>query len=362
MSVKAIKWAFAQQVGSPTGKAVLVALADNANDEGHCWPSVGTLVEKTELSPRAVIGWTEKLQKGGFISKEPCKSQNGGDTSNRYKLMMGDAQRQQGGERDALPPVHDMQPPPARDAAPPCTPCSTPLHDVQPLPTIGASGSRASRGLQTDPSVSNHHLTVIEPSPQPQNARAETRAGPVVGGGGVLETGEEGKGGPAAPLFPAALSAREREEALKLLEGIETSRAQEVLDVLAATIQAGQVRKSAVAVLRGMVARLGQGTFDPGPGLHIAEARERQRLSEARARASVERGRAAALGETQETIEEIHPEPPSREAAFNALQDMKESLRRPPRSAATLFHTEAGREFVIDVELAAAPAVVRASA
>lgn len=48
---------------SPAQKSVLISLADNANDEGVCWPSVARIAERTCLSERAVrnaIRWLEE--------------------------------------------------------------------------------------------------------------------------------------------------------------------------------------------------------------------------------------------------------------------------------------------------------------
>lgn len=48
---------------SPAQKAVLISLADNANDEGVCWPSVATIGSRTCLSERAVrnaLRWLEE--------------------------------------------------------------------------------------------------------------------------------------------------------------------------------------------------------------------------------------------------------------------------------------------------------------
>lgn len=39
---------------SPAQKAVLVSLADNANDDGVCWPSIARISQRTCLSARAV--------------------------------------------------------------------------------------------------------------------------------------------------------------------------------------------------------------------------------------------------------------------------------------------------------------------
>jgi len=57
--------------------------------------------------------------------------------------------------------------------------------------------------------------------------------------------------------------------------------AQAVLDVLAAAIQAGEIRKSRLAVLTGLIRRYEAGSFDPAPGLHLAERRRRAAAREA---------------------------------------------------------------------------------
>jgi hypothetical protein len=46
----------------PTAKAVLISLADNADDRGICWPSITTISARTCFKERAVqnaIGWLE---------------------------------------------------------------------------------------------------------------------------------------------------------------------------------------------------------------------------------------------------------------------------------------------------------------
>lgn len=52
-----------------TDKLVLLALADNANDEGHCWPSVPTLAEKCGLEPRSVSRVMERLEGEGHLTR-----------------------------------------------------------------------------------------------------------------------------------------------------------------------------------------------------------------------------------------------------------------------------------------------------
>ncbi len=65
--IMAVCWPLAM---SPAQKAVLISLADQANDDGVCWPGVATIARRTCLSERAVqeaIGW---LQTVGIVFRE----------------------------------------------------------------------------------------------------------------------------------------------------------------------------------------------------------------------------------------------------------------------------------------------------
>lgn len=48
-------------------KFVLVSLADQANDEGYCWPSIGKLCQRTALSERTVQAALNELVEGGYL-------------------------------------------------------------------------------------------------------------------------------------------------------------------------------------------------------------------------------------------------------------------------------------------------------
>lgn len=52
---------------SPTAKAVLISLADNANDAGHCWPSIATISTRTCLEKTTVIRAIKRLEEEGFL-------------------------------------------------------------------------------------------------------------------------------------------------------------------------------------------------------------------------------------------------------------------------------------------------------
>ncbi len=55
---------------SGTQKAVLISLADQANDQGVCWPAVETIAERTCASARAVQEALKWLEEHGAITRE----------------------------------------------------------------------------------------------------------------------------------------------------------------------------------------------------------------------------------------------------------------------------------------------------
>ena len=63
MSVEATRYLYALRDISPSQKAVLVRLADHANDAGKAWPSVASLVRATGFCRRAVQKALRDLEK-----------------------------------------------------------------------------------------------------------------------------------------------------------------------------------------------------------------------------------------------------------------------------------------------------------
>lgn len=53
-----------------TEKLVALAIADNANDNGVCWPSVTTIARKCDLSEQGVLNRIKSLQKSGWLKVE----------------------------------------------------------------------------------------------------------------------------------------------------------------------------------------------------------------------------------------------------------------------------------------------------
>ena len=106
---------------SPAQKAVLISLADQANDDGYCWPSVGTIAKRTCLSERAVQGAIKWLKSAGLLSSDERRG-----TSSVYRITpaayappqeMRPADAAPRGAGNAPPPPQELHPTPA-DAAP----------------------------------------------------------------------------------------------------------------------------------------------------------------------------------------------------------------------------------------------------
>lgn len=82
-------WAWRQPITNPRQKLVLVKLADSANDDGVCWPSLRTLARDTGMSKSAVERNAVELEKLGLLRIEKRTRPDGGHTSNLYHLGPG---------------------------------------------------------------------------------------------------------------------------------------------------------------------------------------------------------------------------------------------------------------------------------
>jgi DNA-binding transcriptional ArsR family regulator len=69
VSMAATRWAWPLQVRPPTAKLVLLALADHADRDGYCWPSVDRLAELVELDAGNVRRHLGALEAAGLVAK-----------------------------------------------------------------------------------------------------------------------------------------------------------------------------------------------------------------------------------------------------------------------------------------------------
>lgn len=236
-----MNWAWRQTL-APTLKLVLMALADAADDQGVCWPSVSTLARKCSVSTRTVRRALRVLVDQGLLVAEPRRRPDGSSTSNRYCLHLG------GGDN--------------------------------PSPAAEAADTGEGQGCQGGPDTGVSPVTTSGTRIDPPRPNAVGRVGPSVDGtrcGG----GEQCKD----LEFPECLLGHERNVASSRLADIHPELAQQLLDELAARVKGGAVRVSPLVYLLGLIKRAHAGRFEPEAGWTIADARERRRRHEALGRA-----------------------------------------------------------------------------
>ncbi|MBA8034190.1 helix-turn-helix domain-containing protein [Citrobacter freundii] len=87
------------KVGNPLRKLVLLKLADNASDQGECWPSYQYIADQCEISKRSVMSHIDDLCQSGLLKKVFRKGPKGNST-NIYILTLPSA-------GDSLPSAGD---------------------------------------------------------------------------------------------------------------------------------------------------------------------------------------------------------------------------------------------------------------
>ena len=231
-----MNWAWRQAL-TPALKLVLMALADAADDQGVCWPSVSTLAKKCTVSTRTVQRSLRVLIHSGLLIAETRQRRDGSSTSNRYRLLIV------GG--DNLSP-----------------PCET--GDTRP-----GQGCRGDPDMPVIPGTTNR--IIIDP-PQPAAGDEQRVDSAVV---------ESGSGHHLKLEYPKGLSPSERADAQRRLARLSPEIAQQLLDELAARLKAGTIRISPLVYLAGLIKRANAGTFVPEAGLHVADVRQKRRRNEA---------------------------------------------------------------------------------
>ncbi|GGE75807.1 DNA-binding protein [Streptosporangium jomthongense] len=123
MSLMLMAQAFGAQVGNAARKLVLLKLADNANDQGECWPSYQYIADQCEISRRSAMDHIEELCKSGLIQKRSRKGPKGNAT-NIYIVTLGGEDSAPDGENiappseNSAPPSETVAPPPSENSAP----------------------------------------------------------------------------------------------------------------------------------------------------------------------------------------------------------------------------------------------------
>ena len=222
MSNAILTRAYQSTVTSPTDMAVLASLADQANDDGICWPSVGSLSRRTRLGERTVQMSLRRLAADRHISTTGHVAGGAPRQTPTYVVHpilpaahtgAGDAPVQHVHPSTGAPhaPVQEMHPSTgAGDAPHGCTSCTPRVQEMHPR---GAGAAPEPSVNHKEPSENPHASTCADAS-----ARTRAREGtsvlldvdpnPKKGKGGAMALAVEWDG--AAFRVPPALLAEWR--------------------------------------------------------------------------------------------------------------------------------------------------------
>ncbi|MFS1292043.1 helix-turn-helix domain-containing protein [Pseudomonas piscis] len=103
MSMELMVKAMKIKVGNPLRKLVLIKLADNASDQGECWPSYQHIADQCEIGRSTVKLHIRELEKSGLLRRE-YRRKGDLNQSNLFHLTLdGGSSPAPGGASDNLP-------------------------------------------------------------------------------------------------------------------------------------------------------------------------------------------------------------------------------------------------------------------
>jgi hypothetical protein len=149
MSNAAVNWARRVTTGNPARKAVLMVLADYADEEWSCFPGQERLSTETELSTRTIGRALSDLEEVGLIRRARRTRGDGSRTSDRIYLQPLDAV--------------GLTPRPPRPPSPPDTPSGS---DDDPPPT-GHSDQGNPTDCPSQPDTVSGHDPLGDPLVEP---------------------------------------------------------------------------------------------------------------------------------------------------------------------------------------------------
>lgn len=221
-----MNWAWEQPL-VPSAKLILMALADDADDSGTCWPALRRIAAKCLVSERTVQRALKEFEGCGLLMTTPRFTRDGRQTSNGYQL--------------ALLPHPDRLSPSFK---------TVPQEGV----TVVIPGVTGLRRRDGD-TASSPLEPLLESLKEPPLQR------PGVGGRSSLQ-------------FPSALAHSERLAIEHLLSEVPKHDAQTLLDELAGALETpGTIRTTAVRWFRTIVVRHARGQFSPTAGVHVKARR-----------------------------------------------------------------------------------------
>jgi DNA-binding MarR family transcriptional regulator len=90
MSIRLMTYVFDEVTDlDSTAKLLLLAIADQASDNGECWPSVNTMARRIGRSPRRVQQLLKEFEDRGYIRRATrVRGSDGGQTSNVITVLL----------------------------------------------------------------------------------------------------------------------------------------------------------------------------------------------------------------------------------------------------------------------------------
>jgi len=85
----------------PSEKLILAVMADLANEQGICWPSLAYVSRRASVSVRTLHRSINALEKQNLISRKPRYRGDGSRTSSEYIILPNDV----GSDKLSQPPA-----------------------------------------------------------------------------------------------------------------------------------------------------------------------------------------------------------------------------------------------------------------
>ncbi len=245
-------------------KMVLLALADNANDEGtDCWPSVGKLVEKCSMSERAVQGHLAALEEDGYIKRHERLGR-----SNKFTIHVDRIRL------EILQKVKALADTPA-ESAPPAKVPEIPPQNLHPSPsnprdTHTPAESAPPQSLHPTPAGSAP-ITTREPSLKTTTTSSDAIESCC--GGDFMED-----------LHYPVCSEEESIAIAELVGSCPSQLRQKMLDEIEGARQAGVIKTNLVPFAQGIARAIHRGSFTVGHGTKVAASRQKKAENQIRPR------------------------------------------------------------------------------
>ncbi|MBA4023877.1 MAG: DNA-binding protein [Gordonia sp.] len=175
MSWKAVDWATDARLGSPVLKLILILLANKADEQFSCYPSVRTLMAESGAGRSTVMRALNTLETDGYVTRRAQFHQSGAQRSTRYFLNHPDAQHVDAdpGPESTLPRLETGRPPSRRQTGrvserhPPGDPKRDPLNPSNKPPSEPEALDDSDRVFDALPSpwtVGRHDRQSLSPA------------------------------------------------------------------------------------------------------------------------------------------------------------------------------------------------------